>query len=72
MKARPELFDHARDMRQFPTRAEQRIWNWLRSRRFAGLKWRRQHPLGKYILDFYCPELKLALELDGHEGRNAA
>jgi ATP-dependent helicase HrpA/adenine-specific DNA-methyltransferase len=52
-------------MRRSPTRAEDRIWNWLRCRRFSGLKWRRQHPFGRYILDFYCPELRLAIELDG-------
>jgi ATP-dependent helicase HrpA/adenine-specific DNA-methyltransferase len=37
----------------------------LRDRRFAGIKFRRQHPIGRYILDFYCPALKLAIELDG-------
>jgi very-short-patch-repair endonuclease len=65
VKTRPTLLEHARSMRRSPTRAEDRVWNWLRSRRFAGLKWRRQHPFGRFILDFYCPELKLAIELDG-------
>lgn len=37
----------------------------LRNRRFLGLKFRRQHPLPPYVLDFYCEELKLAIELDG-------
>ena len=52
-------------MRRSPTRSEQRLWCWLRNRRFDGHKFRRQHPLGPYILDFYCPVLKLAIESDG-------
>jgi type I restriction enzyme M protein len=38
---------------------------WLRSRHFLGLKFRRQHPVGPYIVDFYCAERGLAVELDG-------
>ena len=56
---------HARDMRQAPTGAEARVWRWLRDRRFDGYKFRRQVPVGPYILDFYCAELQLAVELDG-------
>jgi very-short-patch-repair endonuclease len=41
------------------------MWAILRDRRFIDLKFRRQHPMGPYILDFYCPALKLAVELDG-------
>ena len=41
------------------------IWRWLRGRRFAGIKFRRQQPIGRYVLDFYCDDLKLAVELDG-------
>jgi len=52
-------------MRLEPTRSEARLWTWLRRRRFSGHKFRRQHPLGRYVLDFYCAELKLALEIDG-------
>ena len=52
-------------MRHAPTKAEGRIWRWLRARRFGGHKFRRQFPIGGYILDFYCPELRLAIELDG-------
>jgi very-short-patch-repair endonuclease/predicted GIY-YIG superfamily endonuclease len=44
---------------------EQLLWGLLRDRRFAGKKFRRQHPVDRYILDFYCHELKLAVELDG-------
>jgi very-short-patch-repair endonuclease len=55
----------ARQMRRAPTRAEDRLWSWLRDRRFTGYKFRRQYPILHYILDFYCPELKLAIEVDG-------
>jgi very-short-patch-repair endonuclease len=41
------------------------LWKALRGRRLEGLKFRRQHPLGPYILDFYCPDVGLAVELDG-------
>ena len=41
------------------------MWSWLRDRRFGNYKFRRQHPVGDYILDFYCAELKIAIELDG-------
>jgi len=54
-------------MRHEPTRAESRLWSWLRDRRFEGLKFRRQVPIGPYILDFYCAELELAIELDGRQ-----
>jgi very-short-patch-repair endonuclease len=51
-------------MRRNPTRAERKVWWWLRDRQI-GYKFRRQGPVGPYILDFYCAELKLAVELDG-------
>jgi len=52
-------------MRREPTRSEGRLWTWLRNRQFSGYKIRRQFPVGKYILDFYCAELRLAIEVDG-------
>ena len=63
--ASPRMKHHARDMRKCSTRAEIRIWSWLRDRRFDGFKFKRQPPMGRYILDFYCAELNLAIELDG-------
>lgn len=45
--------------------AEQLLWSLLRNRRLAGAKFRRQHPIGRYIMDFYCHEKKLVIELDG-------
>ena len=57
--------DFARKLRRDSTDAEQRLWQALRDRRLRGYKFRRQHPVPPYILDFYCVELALALELDG-------
>jgi very-short-patch-repair endonuclease len=55
---------NARDLRRAQTRAEHKVWWWLRDRAL-GYKFRRQVPVGPYILDFYCDELGLAIELDG-------
>ena len=41
------------------------MWAWLRSRRFSGYEFRRQHPLSIYTLDFFCEEARLSIELDG-------
>lgn len=54
-----------RDLRQRSTRAEQVLWTQLRHRRFFGLKFRRQHGIGPYIVDFFCHELHLVIEIDG-------
>ena len=61
----PELLAFARQLRQESTDTEQLLWSLLRDHRFFGLKFRRQHPLGRYVLDFYCHKAKLAVELDG-------
>jgi very-short-patch-repair endonuclease len=55
----------ARGLRQLMPEAQRRLWRLLRDRRFAGYKFRREHPIGRYVLDFYCPEAQLSLELDG-------
>jgi very-short-patch-repair endonuclease len=55
----------ARLLRKKATDAERMLWRHLRNRNFAGYKFRRQHPFDRYILDFYCPAAKLAIELDG-------
>jgi adenine-specific DNA-methyltransferase len=54
-----------RALRRDSTDAERALWFHLRAKRFIGLKFRRQHPCGPYILDFYCPARRLAIELDG-------
>ena len=56
---------NAKSMRKEPTVSEARIWSWLRNRHFGNHKFRRQHPVAGSILDFYCAELKLAIEVDG-------
>ncbi len=55
----------ARALRKKPTWAEKLVWSWLRDRRFSAYKFRRNHPVGKYFLDFYCREASLSIELDG-------
>lgn len=63
--ANGKLIELARSNRKKETEAERRLWNELRNRKFKGLKFRRQHPLSNYIVDFYCHEYSLAIELDG-------
>jgi very-short-patch-repair endonuclease len=60
-----ELSDRARQMRRDHTRAEAAAWELLRDRRTLGLKFRRQVPIDRYIVDFYCPEIRLIVEIDG-------
>ena len=55
----------AREMRKQPARSEDILWSALRDRRLAGRKFRRQHPVGRFILDFYCHKERLAVEVDG-------
>ena len=57
----------ARQLRKVETWAEKLMWRWLRDRRFNGYKFRRQHPLGSYSLDFFCEEAELNVELDGSQ-----
>jgi very-short-patch-repair endonuclease len=54
-----------RALRGRATDAERLLWRLLRTRQFAGLKFRRQHPVGPYIVDLYCADRRLAVELDG-------
>ena len=61
----PGLRQACRDLRQNATDAENLLWRLLRDRQLNGAKFRRQHPVGPFILDFYCDEFKLAIELDG-------
>jgi len=63
---------YARELRGRMTDAEALLWMLLRNRRVAGAKFRRQHPVGRYILDFYCAEQKLGVELDGGQHGDAA
>lgn len=59
------LLDNAKSLRRTMTDAEQRLWYHLRAHRFMGKKFKRQKPLGCYVVDFVCLEEKLIIELDG-------
>ncbi|MDP2784932.1 MAG: DUF559 domain-containing protein [Sulfurimicrobium sp.] len=61
----PEHLEFTRTLRTQQTDAENLIWSLLRNRRLGDAKFRRQHPLSPYVLDFYCHEARLAIELDG-------
>jgi very-short-patch-repair endonuclease len=60
----------AREQRREPTAMEEYLWERLRRQPF-GCKFRRQHPIGDFVLDFYCAQVRLAIEIDGppHRGR---
>jgi very-short-patch-repair endonuclease len=64
--------DFARALRAGSTEAERRLWYHLRSRRMRGAKFRRQHPIGPYIVDFVCIEHRLIVELDGGQHQERA
>jgi very-short-patch-repair endonuclease len=55
----------ARALRANQTSAEGRLWGELRGRKLGGWKWRRQAPIGSFIVDFFCPAARLVVELDG-------
>jgi very-short-patch-repair endonuclease len=61
----PALKQRRRELRRNQTETEKTLWAYLRNRRFYGMKFFRQYSVGPYILDFYCPTMKLAVELDG-------
>ncbi|MFC1583331.1 endonuclease domain-containing protein [Candidatus Neomarinimicrobiota bacterium] len=66
--------DIAKRLRKRQTKSEEMLWQKLRSRRFHGLKFLRQHPVGSSVVDFYCHEKQLAIEIDGpiHDKRDVA
>lgn len=61
----PRIEQAARQLRQHLTPAEAQLWSTLNCRQLAGLKFRCQHPVGRFIVDFYCPSCKLVIEVDG-------
>ena len=62
-----ELKTLRRRLRNDPTPAESALWKHLKGNRLDDTHWRRQFSVANYILDFYCPAIKLCIELDGHE-----
>ena len=60
-----QSFSNAQKLRENMTKAEKLLWDKLKNNQFHGLKFRRQHPVNKYIADFYCHKLELIIEIDG-------
>ena len=72
MRAPDFIRERARELRKGMTQPERMLWAMLKDKQH-GLRFRRQHPVGPFVLDFYCPSVKLAVEVDGpvHEGQEA-
>jgi len=70
-RTRPKMIQRARQLRRAATPPEQILWSVLRGRRLGGLKFRRQDPIGPFVVDFCCRDQKLIVELDGmsHEDK---
>lgn len=66
----PDLKYRRRRLRKNQTEAEKVFWSHVRNRQFHGMRFLRQYSIGPYILDFYCPEIKTAIELDGGQHNN--
>lgn len=64
--------ERARALRKDATGPERILWTKLSRNQLGGLKFRRQHPIGRYVLDFYCPAVRLCIELDGFSHDDAA
>ena len=60
-----KIYHVARNLRKNQTKEEDILWQLLRNRQFMGLKFKRQVPIGNYIVDFVCEEKKLVIEIDG-------
>ena len=60
-----EIKSRALSMHKRPTHAEIVLWQFLRGKQMRGFRFRRQHPVGRYIVDFYCRRARLAVEVDG-------
>ena len=65
MRSSERIYDFARELRGNPTDAEKRLWWHLRSKQLDGFRFRRQQPIGPFIVDFFCPAAKLVIEVDG-------
>jgi very-short-patch-repair endonuclease len=61
----PDIVAAARRLRQNLTPAEERLWQAIKNSQLNGLRFRCQHPVGSFILDFYCPQCRLVVEVDG-------
>jgi very-short-patch-repair endonuclease len=63
--ASPNIFKKARELRKFETKSEKALWCRLHKNQMLGLQFRRQHPISQFVADFYCPRIKLVIEVDG-------
>jgi very-short-patch-repair endonuclease len=63
--AKPDMFLKAKELRRTETEAERLLWTRLHKNQLLGLQFRRQHPINRFIADFYCPKIKLVVEVDG-------
>ena len=63
---KPSTQEYARELKHRSTEAEQKLWSLLRNRQLNGKKFRRQHAIANYVVDFYCNECRLVIELDGN------
>lgn len=66
LKNKSQLLFRRRELRKNQTKQEKMLWKEIRNRKL-GIKFRRQYSVGGYVLDFYCPEIKLVIELDGKQ-----
>ena len=65
LESKGEIFSNAKELRRKMTEAEDKLWSALRNKRLNGFKFRRQHPINKFVADFYCHEVRLIVEVDG-------
>ncbi|MEP7104043.1 MAG: endonuclease domain-containing protein [Candidatus Dojkabacteria bacterium] len=65
LTSKPKLLKYARDLRKHSTPSERMLWKRLKNSQLNNMKFRRQYPVVNYILDFYSPELRLAIEING-------
>ena len=64
-RATQTIQERAKRLRREQTPMERKLWERLRGKQLYGLKFRRQHPIDRFIVDFYCPAHKLVIEIDG-------
>ena len=63
--ANSDKFKFSKTLRENPTPQESKLWNALRNNQLNGFKFRQQHPLNRFVADFYCHKAKLVIEIDG-------
>lgn len=63
--AKPSMFKLAKELRKTQTETEKVLWSKLNKNQILGLQFRRQHPIDKFIVDFFCAKIKLVVEIDG-------